>query len=65
MIEFIYLSPSDEEERLVKVSEIREIYRSKDIIGYSFIDGEISIAKMNSVEEAIAAFKALEVDSRY
>lgn len=61
MTDFVYLSPSEDEERLVKVSEIREIYRSKDIIGYSFRDGEISIAKMNSVEEAIAAFRALNI----
>jgi hypothetical protein len=61
MSNFIYICPSEDEERLINVLEIREIYRTKDVIGYSFKDGEISIAKMGSEEEAIAAFRALNI----
>ena len=62
---FIYISPSENEERIINVSELREIYRIKDTIGYSFkTDGEevwMSTAKMESEEEAIAAFRAINL----
>lgn len=61
MDKFIYISPSEGEERLINVSELREVFRVKDVIGYSFKDGEVSSAKMDSIEEAQAAFKAINI----
>lgn len=61
MDKFIYISPSEGEERLINTSELREVFRIKDVIGYAFKDGEISSAKMASVEEAEAAFRAIDL----
>ena len=65
MDKFIYISPSENEERIINVSELREVYRIKDVIGYSFkTDGGdtwSSTAKMASEEEAIAAFRAINL----
>lgn len=59
MEKYIYISPSDKEERMINVAQIREIYRVKDMIGYTFLDGETSTAKMASVEEAEEAWKQI------
>ena len=61
MDKFIYISPSEGEERLINVSELREIFRIGKTIGYSFKEGEVSTATMASKEEAIAAFNQINL----
>lgn len=61
MDKFIYISPSMGEERLINVSELREVFRIKDVIGYAFKDGEISSAKMDTEEDAKAAFRQINL----
>ena len=61
MDKFIYISPSEGEERLINSTELREVFRVGKTIGYAFKDGEISSAKMESEEEAMAAFKAIDL----
>ena len=59
-----YLSVSEKEERLINLSNVREAFRINNTIGYTYRDGTTSSANMSSEEDAIAAFKQLDIEMK-
>ena len=55
----VYISPSEEEERVINTEYVRELYRVGKVIGYTYIDGETSTASMDSIEDAKEAFEQI------
>ena len=53
---YIYLAPSDDEERVINMLEVREAYRLKKTVGWTYRDGMVSSATFATTEEAEDAF---------
>jgi len=44
---------------MINVTEVREVFRVGKTIGYTFKDGEVSTATMDSIEEAVRTWEYL------